>query len=112
MSVKYRRHRVSSGPRSLRTDPEVFRNLGNTLRLRGRPAVDLTESESVREPGIEAEPPREPRVQRKDRLSSDELLARRGDEHAPVLLRQAQQDPAGWEVQEVFIHPGSDPQGH
>src|SRR3989475_9741100 len=103
MSVKYRRHRVSSGPRSLRTDPKVFRNLGNTLRLRGRPAIDLTESESVREPGIEAEPPRQPRVQRKNRLPSDEFLARCGDEHAPVLLRQVEQDPPWRQIQEPFV---------
>src|SRR2546427_11545776 len=98
--------------RSLGTDAQVFRNLRNTLRLRGRPAVDLTESESVREPGIEAEPPREPRVQRKDWLSSDELLARGGHEHAPGLLRQVQQDSAGWEGEEGFIDPGSEAQGH
>src|SRR2546428_4600277 len=97
---------------SLGIDAQVFRNFRNTLRLRGRPAVDLTESESVREPGIEAEPPREPRVQRKDWLSSDELLARGGHEHAPVLLRQVQQDSAGWEVEEGFIDPGSEPEVH
>src|SRR3989442_12234087 len=96
--------------RSLGTDAQVFRNLGNTLRLRGRPAVDLTESESVREPGIEAEPPREPRAQRKERLSSDELVARRGEEHATVLLRQVPEDSAGWEVQECFIDPRMRPQ--
>src|SRR3989442_6907976 len=94
--------------RSLGTDAQVFRNLGNTLRLRGRPAVDLTESESVREPAIEAEPPREPRVQRKDRLSSDELLARGGHEHAPLLLRQVQQDPARGEGEAGFIEPRND----
>src|SRR2546427_12703235 len=98
--------------RSLGTDAQVFRNLGNTLRLRCRPAVDLTESESVREPGIEAESPREPRVQRKDRLPSDEFLARCGDEHAPVLLRQVQQDPPWREIQEPFVDPGGKPQVH
>src|SRR5256712_13512668 len=93
MSVKYRRHRVSSGPRSLRTDPEVFRNLGNALRLRGRPAVDLTESESVREPGIEAESPREPRVQRKDRLAAGWFPAPCGGGHPPGLLSPVQTKP-------------------
>src|SRR2546428_11714515 len=102
MSVKYRRHRVSSGPRSLRTDPEVFRNLGNALRLRGRPAVDLTESESVREPGIEAESPREPRVQRKDRLGSGGVPAPCGGEHAPGLLCPVPQNPPRGESPETL----------
>src|SRR6266571_1148426 len=112
MSLKYRCIGVSSGPPSLGTDSEVFRNLGNTLCLRGRPAVDLPESESVREPGVEAETPREPRVQRQDRLSSDELLARPRHEHAPVLLCQVPQDSAGWEIEEPFVHPGREPQVH
>src|SRR5207249_792116 len=80
----------TSAAGSFRTDPEVFRDLRNTLRLGGGPAVDLPESESLREPRVQPEPACEPRVQGEDRLSSNEFLAGRGDEDASMPLGEVQ----------------------
>src|SRR5207249_3480546 len=76
------------------------------------PAVDLTESEPVCKPRIEAKPAGEPRVQGKDGLSADEFLAGGGDEDAPMLPREVQQDLALRKLEEPFIDPRDEPQVH
>src|SRR2546426_1669035 len=97
---------------SFGTDPEVFRDLRSTLRLGRGPAVDLSESELVREPRVQTEPAREPWVQGEDRLSPNEFLAGRGDEDAPMPPREVQQDLALRKLKEPFIHPRDEPQIH
>src|SRR2546427_1953998 len=106
----HRRGKLVDG--SFGSDPEVFRDLRNTLRLGRGPAVDLAESESFREPHVEPEPACEPRVQGENRLSSNEFLAGRGDEDAPMPPREVQQDSALRKLKEPFIDPRDEPQIH
>src|SRR2546427_2329153 len=106
----HRRGKLVDG--SFGSDPEVFRDLRNTLRLGRGPAVDLAESESFREPHVEPEPACEPRVQGENRLSSNEFLAGRGDEDAPMPPREVQQDSALRKLKEPFIDPRDEPQVH